>query len=94
MAGVMRSAVVRRRCPFVGLALILLSTFVYLNNTSRFGAARAGGPTLLAHRGVAQRFEVAGLQNDTCTATLITPPTTPYLENTLPSIGAQLRRWR
>ena len=78
----------RRRWPIVALALAALSVFVYLNNTDRLVAPRSRGPTLLAHRGIAPRFEMAGVERDTCTATRIAPPTTPYLENTIPSIGA------
>jgi glycerophosphoryl diester phosphodiesterase len=70
------------------LVLVLLSSFVYFNNTDRFVAPGSRGPTLLAHRGIAPRYEVAGVDNDTCTATRIAPPTTTYLENTIPSIGA------
>jgi glycerophosphoryl diester phosphodiesterase len=72
----------------VVLALVGLAAVVYLNNTDRFVAPAAREPTLLAHRGITPRFEMAGLENDTCTATRIAPPTTPYLENTIPSIGA------
>lgn len=44
--------------------------------------------TLIAHRGVSQTFPLENLENDTCTAKIIDPPTHPYLENTLPSIQA------
>lgn len=70
------------------LALAVLSAFVYVNNTDRPAAVGSPRPTLLAHRGIAPRFEVTGVENDTCTATRIFPPTTTYLENTVPSIGA------
>jgi len=72
----------------VAIGFALAVVFVYLNNTNRFLEAEARGPTLLAHRGIAPRFDVAGVANDTCTATRIAPPTTPYLENTLPSMAA------
>lgn len=78
----------RRRSWLVALGLAVGSVFVYLNNTSRLSAPGAPGPTLLAHRGIAPRFEVAGIENDTCTATRIAPPTTTYLENTIPSMRA------
>jgi glycerophosphoryl diester phosphodiesterase len=45
-------------------------------------------PTLLAHRGVAQRFDERDLRNDTCTAQRMLPARHAYLENTLPSIRA------
>ena len=45
-------------------------------------------PTLLAHRGIAQRFDQRGLRNDTCTAQRLLPSGHDLLENTLPSIRA------
>ncbi|ABW30358.1 glycerophosphodiester phosphodiesterase family protein [Acaryochloris marina] len=44
--------------------------------------------TLIAHRGVSQTFPLGNLENDTCTAKIIYPPTHPYLENTISSIQA------
>lgn len=45
-------------------------------------------PTLLAHRGIAQRFDERDVRNDTCTAARMLPSNHAYLENTLPSIRA------
>lgn len=45
-------------------------------------------PTLLAHRGIAQRFDERDLRNDTCTAQRLLPSGHDLLENTLPSIRA------
>lgn len=45
-------------------------------------------PTLLAHRGIAQRFDEKDLRNDTCTAQRMLPSNHAFLENTLPSIRA------
>jgi glycerophosphoryl diester phosphodiesterase len=42
--------------------------------------------TLIAHRGVSQTFPLDNVQNDTCTAKIIYPPTHYFLENTIPSI--------
>ena len=68
--------------------LLVLVGFAYLNNAN-FGSPPTGGkPTLLAHRGVAQRFSLEGVTNDTCTATRIEQPTNDYLENTIPSMQA------
>jgi glycerophosphoryl diester phosphodiesterase len=47
-------------------------------------------PTLLAHRGIAQRFDERDLRNDTCTAERLLPSGHDLLENTLPSIRASL----
>ena len=43
---------------------------------------------LLAHRGMAQRFDEHDLKNDTCTAARMLPPTHDYLENTIRSMRA------
>ncbi|MEM1242605.1 MAG: glycerophosphodiester phosphodiesterase family protein [Cyanobacteria bacterium P01_H01_bin.26] len=43
---------------------------------------------LIAHRGVSQTFPLENLENDTCTAKIIYPPTHRFLENTLPSMQA------
>ena len=51
-------------------------------------ASGAAGPTLLAHRGIAQRFDETDLRNDTCTASRMLPSSHGYLENTIPSIRA------
>ncbi len=45
-------------------------------------------PLLMAHRGLAQTFDVARVEADTCTAAMIEPPAHPYLENTLDSMRA------
>jgi glycerophosphoryl diester phosphodiesterase len=66
----------------------LLATLIFLNNTTWLVFEPPAGPTLLAHRGLAQTYEPTGLERDTCTATRIRPPEHPYLENTLPSIRA------
>ncbi|YBV94247.1 glycerophosphodiester phosphodiesterase (plasmid) [Phyllobacteriaceae bacterium JZ32] len=68
--------------------VLLLAAFVYLNNTSLLASRPDKAPTLLAHRGIAQRFDTAGLQNDTCTAERILPPAHEFLENTIPSMRA------
>ena len=74
----------------IGLALLLLTALIYLNNASWLAAERPGKPVLLAHRGIAQQFDTAGLANDTCTASRMLPPTHGYLENTLPSMQASI----
>lgn len=73
---------------YVLIALILFASFVFLNNTSIFSYAREGKPTLLAHRGVAQRFDSQGITNDTCTAQRLIPSDHSYIENTIASIQA------
>ncbi|MFD2767480.1 glycerophosphodiester phosphodiesterase family protein [Micromonospora eburnea] len=79
----------RRRVLRVLLACTLgLAAFVYVNNSSWLAGSDGGGPLLLAHRGLAQTFDLAGVENDTCTAELIHQPEHPYLENTIESMRA------
>jgi len=70
------------------LVVLLIAAFIYLNNTSLLASRPENIPTLLAHRGIAQRFDTTGLQNETCTAERIFPPTHEFLENTIPSMRA------
>ncbi|MBA4492950.1 glycerophosphodiester phosphodiesterase [Paenactinomyces guangxiensis] len=71
------------------LAAVL--AFIYLNNSSLLAKKPTGDPFLLAHRGLGQTFNVAGLTNKTCTAKQIYPPEHPYLENTIPSMRAAFK---
>ncbi|MEH7179371.1 glycerophosphodiester phosphodiesterase family protein [Neobacillus vireti] len=68
--------------------LLLLSLFIFLNNSSIFAKDRKGDPLLLAHRGLGQTFSMEGITGETCTAERIYPPEHPYLENTIPSMEA------
>ena len=61
---------------------------VYANNTNFFAQPPAERPSILAHRGLAQTYDKAGLTAETCTATRIHPPVHAYLENTIPSMRA------
>ena len=65
----------------------LIAVAVWLNNTSRW-TTPASKPLLLAHRGLAQTYDSAGLTDTTCTAARIHPPEHPYIENTIPSMQA------
>ncbi|OYD06480.1 glycerophosphodiester phosphodiesterase family protein [Paludifilum halophilum] len=76
---------VKRKIFWILLALLI---FVYLNNSSLLAQPRAGEPLLLAHRGLAQTFDIAGLKNESCTAARIHPPEHSYLENTVSSMRA------
>ncbi len=73
---------------YAAASIALLAAFIYLNNTTWLVFDRPAGPALLAHRGLAQTFDLAGVAGDTCTATRIHPPEHPFLENTLPSMRA------
>lgn len=70
------------------LFLLILSAFIYLNNSSLLAKGRNGSSFLLAHRGLGQTFSMEGIEGDTCTATRIFEPEHPYLENTIPSMEA------
>jgi glycerophosphoryl diester phosphodiesterase len=64
-------------------AIAALAAGIYLNNSNVLAARHEGHPILLAHRGIAQRFDEHDLKNDTCTAARMLPPTHDYLENTI-----------
>lgn len=79
----------RRILRYILVVIIPLSTFIFLNNTNLFTSRPDGDdPLVLAHRGIAQRFDPAGVTNDTCTASRILPPKHGYLENTIASMRA------
>lgn len=78
----------RKFLSCLAVALIAVSTFIFFNNTNLLAPEPTGSPVLLAHRGIAQRFDLAGVGNDTCTASRILPPTHGYLENTIASMRA------
>ena len=73
------------------VVLLLFAAFCFFNNTNLFSPGMPERPPLLAHRGLAQTFDVAGVENDTCTANRIHLPEHPYLENTLASMEAAFR---
>ncbi|MGO4836951.1 glycerophosphodiester phosphodiesterase family protein, partial [Rhizobiaceae sp. 2RAB30] len=65
-----------------------LSLFIFANNTNLFASRDPGQPTLLAHRGIAQRYLTENLEPDACTAAVTLPSTHAFLENTIPSLRA------
>lgn len=76
----------------VPLALLVFVLAVLAWNTSLFESPPNTGPIkLLAHRGVHQTFDHTGVENDTCTAERIYPPTHTLIENTLPSMEAAFK---
>jgi glycerophosphoryl diester phosphodiesterase len=81
----------KRIIRIIGALVLLLAGFIYLNNAAWLTSAPEGRPILLAHRGLAQTFDLDGVTNDSCTATRIHAPTHPYLENTLASMAAAFR---
>ncbi|MCC8941240.1 glycerophosphodiester phosphodiesterase [Bradyrhizobium sp. Arg68] len=77
-----------RKLKFAAAAIAAVAIGIYLNNTSLLATHHAGRPVLLAHRGMAQRFDERDLKNDTCTAARMLPPSHDYLENTIRSMRA------
>jgi glycerophosphoryl diester phosphodiesterase len=69
-------------------AIAALAAAIYLTNTNFLARHHDGQAVLLAHRGMAQRFDERDLKNDTCTAARMLPPTHEYLENTIDSMRA------
>jgi glycerophosphoryl diester phosphodiesterase len=69
-------------------AIAVLAAAIYLNNSNLLARHHDGQAVLLAHRGMAQRFDERDLKNDTCTAARMLPPTHEYLENTIDSMRA------
>lgn len=77
-----------KKLKYAVAAIAVLAAAIYINNTNLLAEHHEGKPVLLAHRGVAQRFDERELKNDTCTAARMAPPTHPYLENTIDSMRA------
>ncbi|EJN14177.1 glycerophosphoryl diester phosphodiesterase [Bradyrhizobium sp. YR681] len=77
-----------RKLGVAAAAILAVTAGVFINNTSLLAPHRGGQPALLAHRGMAQRFDERDVKNDTCTATRMLPPAHDYLENTIRSMRA------
>ena len=75
-----------RKIKYVAAAIAAIAACITINNTNLLTAHREGPPVLIAHRGMAQRFDERDLKNDTCTAARMLPPTHDYLENTIRSM--------
>ncbi|SFJ76625.1 glycerophosphodiester phosphodiesterase family protein [Thermoflavimicrobium dichotomicum] len=76
----------KKRITLIVLAIFL--AFIYVNNSSLLTDPPNKRPLLLAHRGLAQTFDMNGITDETCTAKRIYRPEHPYLENTIPSMRA------
>lgn len=75
----------KKRWAIWGAMLIVV--LIWLNNTNIFYSSEEGYK-FLAHRGLAQTFDVSLADWDTNTAAMIYEPEHPYLENTIPSMQA------
>ena len=77
----------KKKLKYAAAAVVVFAA-IYANNTNRLATHREGTPVLLAHRGIAQRFDERELKNDTCTAARMLPSGHDYLENTIASMQA------
>jgi glycerophosphoryl diester phosphodiesterase len=82
--------IIRHWKPATVLAGLLL-LFIYFNNTSRFLQRTSARATVLAHRGVGQRYDIP-IESAACTAVHLLRPEHEYLENTIPSMQAAFDR--
>lgn len=82
-----RIEIMRKRTIF-SAGVIVVAAGIWLNNSSLLSGRPAGGPVVLAHRGLAQDFDRTNLGSDTCTASRMLPPRHAYLENTIASMDA------
>lgn len=78
--------ILKRLGFFLGLVLLFSVVVHYLRSQVAL-PSRPKTFELIAHRGVHQTFPLNNLENDTCTAALISPPEHHFLENTIPSIA-------
>ncbi len=80
----------KRVLVFAAAAIAGLIVFIGWNNRQP-DAPAAGHIAILAHRGIAQTFPMAGVTDDTCTARIIDPPKHAFLENTIASMREAFR---
>lgn len=67
--------------------IIIVVSFIWINNSNLF-IKEINKHKLLAHRGLAQTFDVSKVKWDTDTSKIIYTPEHPYLENTIESMKA------
>lgn len=76
----------KRKNKIVILIILCIIIFVIINNCQIVPEQEVGKPELLAHRGLAQTFDISKVKWDTNTAAIIYPPEYPYIENTIPAM--------
>jgi glycerophosphoryl diester phosphodiesterase len=67
-----------KKLKYAAAAIVIIAAAIYISNTNHLAAHRDGKPVLLAHRGIAQRFDERELKNNTCTAARMLPPSHEY----------------
>lgn len=71
------------------VAVAAVVAVVFALNTNLLAERVAGRALLLAHRGIAPRYDMTDVKADTCTATRMLPTgNRVYIENTIPSMRA------
>src|SRR5690554_6204673 len=78
----------KRNKKWIVFALAGLIILIWLNNTNIFYPKKDKDYKFLAHRGLAQTFDVSLVDWNTNTAEIIYEPEHPYLENTISSMQA------
>ena len=78
----------RKGAKFLGIGAIAIGGGLYLGNASWLASPPSGHPTVIAQRGLHQVYGREGIDDDTCTARRIPPPSHMFIDNTLPSIAA------
>ncbi len=78
----------KRRALKLTVCIITLVVGMMLIAQVDRGNSSGKRPGILAHRGLAQTFDDAVVDNDTCTAAIINPPDHQFIENTIASIKA------
>jgi glycerophosphoryl diester phosphodiesterase len=73
---------------FLGVSVIAIGAGLYLVNASWLASPPSGRPTVIAQRGLHQVYGREGVDDETCTARRMPPPSHMFIDNTLPSIAA------
>ena len=73
---------------FLVLGTVAVGAGLYFLNASWLAPVPSGRPTLIAQRGLHQVYGREGVDDETCTARRIPPPSHMFIDNTLPSIAA------
>jgi glycerophosphoryl diester phosphodiesterase len=81
----MRKGVIKQS---FGLGVVAIGAGLYLVHASWLASPPSGRPTVIAQRGLHQVYGREGVDDDTCTARRIPPPSHRFIDNTLPSIAA------
>jgi glycerophosphoryl diester phosphodiesterase len=73
---------------YLGVGAVAIGAGLYLVNASWLASPSFGRPTVIAQRGLHQMYSREGIDDETCTARHIPPPSHIFIDNTLPSIAA------